>query len=99
MNPTLYFGLAVLVTIPLTAIVCRYRIAHKKPVSFRVLLVSAFGAAICSFAFACGPLVFIRHFVEIVCDLWVLFVIPFATLLCLFAAGGVRAFYQARSKQ
>jgi hypothetical protein len=56
MNPTLCFGLAVLLTLPLAALVCRYRITRGRMVPVKLLLGTSFCAALLSFVISCGLL-------------------------------------------
>ena len=58
MDPISYFGLAVVIAVVITALVCRRRLACKKRVSYGTLLIGAFSAGavayVCAFIYIGG---------------------------------------------
>src|ERR1041385_2660041 len=106
MDARFFLGLAVLVTVPVTALLCRCRAARKKRIGFGTMLVGAFIPALLAFVggYICeaGTDILKRHF-------WtdyfgnreapiLLFVFGFAVAVCVVPAMVVVIFYQARSK-
>jgi len=96
-----YLGCAVLATVIIATLVCRYRVAHKKRISFGTLLVSpvvANLAVFISLGFCIGGWHFLNH------DTWAALSGVFAglgliTVMCIFPALGVVVYYQKRNKK
>lgn len=102
MEPLIYFGAMVLVSIPLTALICRCRLAHKKRVYWGTVLAGALGASLAVFLAAAA------YFGEIGDILrpasWfpeakspgALFIITVPAFLCVLPAVAVVAYYERR---
>jgi hypothetical protein len=99
-----YFGGTVLATIGFTTLVCRYRTARKKRISYGTLLVSPLIANVIVFI-TLGGLIFGWQFFAP--NFWIgngaigaaLPVIIFITILCILPALGVVVYYQKRRKK
>jgi hypothetical protein len=98
----LYFGSAMALTIPFTALLCRYRTARKRGISYGTMLFGAFAASLVVFLCIGGWEIFTP-------DYWTVghkeppgfaFVfLGFTTAFCVLPALGVSVFYQRRRKR
>ena len=106
MDPIIYFGIAAVIAVILTAVVCRRRLACRKRVSYGTMVAGALGAGLVAFVIAFlysdGADVFTLQF-------WrdpkqapslgaVLLGVVGTAVPCALAALGVVAYYQARQK-
>jgi hypothetical protein len=109
MEPLIFLGFAVLLTVPCTALACRHRIARKQRTSYGTMFAGAAVATVitflCAFAYAAGWDLFSRQFwideftiphKDPPGTIWI--VLGFVTLICVLPALGVIVYYQARKK-
>jgi len=104
MELLLYSGGAVLATIVVTTLVCRYRTARKKQISYGTLLVSPLIANVVVFV-SWGFLLFGWHFFTP--DFWrgnwalgaALGIVIFMAIFCILPALGIVVYYQKRRKK
>src|SRR6266404_1174728 len=99
LEPLLYFGGTVFATIVVTAVVCRFQLAHSKPISYDALILCPVVANMIVF----GSFAFYEEGWEIFTrDAWsggkddfgsVLFVLAVMTALCILPALGVAVYY------
>jgi hypothetical protein len=102
MEPLLYFGAMVLVSIPLTALICRFRLAHNKRVYWGTVMAGALGASLAVFlAMAVysgelGDLLRPAAWFPEAKSPGALFIITVPAFLCALPAVAVVAYYQRR---
>jgi hypothetical protein len=102
MEPLIYFGSMVLVSIPVTALICRFRLARKKRVYWGTVLVGALVASLIVFLAAmiyfgeAGDLLRPGSWLPEGKSPGGLFVITVPAFLCVLPAVAVVAYYQRR---
>ena len=90
-------GLAILMPVPATTLFCRYRVRHKKKISYGTAIAGAFGAAL----LACFiPLVRTARLEVWTLEYWTVIFVGYGLmgLFSVLPALGVVQHYQARNK-
>jgi hypothetical protein len=109
MEAVFYFSFAAMVAIPLTATICRWRIARGKRISVGTILTGASSAALLSIVwipfFDAGTTAFTHEYwahLKIGSGIPFLLIFIFwcfTCLACILSACGVVVYYQKRKKQ
>jgi hypothetical protein len=102
MEPLLYFGAMVLVSIHATALICRFRLAHKKRVYWGTVLAGALSGSLIVFLATAvyfsevGDLLRPGSWFPEAKSPGALFIITVPAFLCVLPAVAVVAYYQRR---
>jgi hypothetical protein len=102
MEPAIYFGSMVLVSIPVTALICRFRMARKRRVYWGTVLAGALGASLVVFLAATvyygemGDLLRPGSWLPGGKSPGALLIITVPAFLCVLPAVAVVAYYQRR---
>ena len=106
MDPIVYFGIAVLIAVVLTAILCRWRLASSKRISYGTMVTGAAGGGLVAYL---GAFLYIDGAEVFTSQFWrdpkqvpslgaVLLGVVGTAVPCALAALGVVVYYQARQK-
>jgi hypothetical protein len=106
MEALAFLAVAELMTIPLTALICRHRLRCKRQVSYGTMVGGAFCA---SLLFVIGTAFYYNGWDALTIDGWmydkffgtgaVFIVLGFITVVCVLPALGVVVYYQRRQKR
>ena len=105
LEPLLYFGGTILVTMAVAVLICHYRSAHQKRISWGTVFTSSLIANVSIFL---GLAVYEEGWHIFTREAWTggkggldqaLFVLGVITILCLLPALGVAVYYQRRCKR
>ena len=102
----MFLVIAELMTVPFTALICRWRLRRKKPLSYGTVVGGAFCAAV---FFVLSSSLYFNGWDTFTIDGWmddkffgrgaVFTVLGFITIFCVLPALGVVLYYQKRSKK
>jgi len=93
------FVFPMLATIPVTALLCRYRTAHKKPVSYGTTFAGACIIPLLLFLFFTAAILLSSNDGKAPTPLLFLQLFGFVACVCVLPALGVVMYYQRRSKR
>ena len=105
MEQLFFFGFAALVTVPITVLFCRHRIAHQKSVSFGTVCIGVSGATLITLICAIGTDLFKRAYWASIGDnpslpRFVFFlVLGILVAVCFVPSAFIVGYYRSRSKK